>query len=451
VEIVLGVHSSAAPKNPKSAKKHVMTSPTLIARPAAVMDGGPLHGKGVAAPVSAVARGAGGEIAGQSQTGSMADRKLRLLQRTGLFGEDTKGATVERACTLDDLREAYRLVHDVYLGTGFIRPEASGLRLRIFETSSDTATFVAKVNGRVVGVLSIVGDSPDLGLPSDSAFKEELDALRARGSRVCEVTNQAVAEEYRKSAVPTELMRCAITHAWKAGYHEGVATVSPSHNGFYDLLGFRQLGSQRSYSQKLHDPVVALSMELQRHFSPPVNGDETERFLHQFMAGENRFLHCVADWAKIAKRNFLNPDFLQQLFVTQSNFIATCSAGELKILHRRWGHEMFEAVTANVFEGGNELCAGAVPCKKRPARSGRMTARPFASGTVTPFLDSAPEVFENFGERLQRFATAARDQITHPFLDLWSWSDAPFEARESANGFSRRSQPGIGHSRALSG
>lgn len=373
----------------------------------------------VAAPaaVEPKAGKSGRECSLEATEENVADRKLRLLRRAGLFGEDTKGAVIERACTLDDLRAAYRLVHDVYLGTGFICPEPSGLRLRIFETSSDTATFVAKVKGKVVGVLSIVGDSSDLGLPSDAAFKDELDQRRAQKSRLCEITNQAVAEEYRKSAVPTELMRCAITHAFNTGYDEGVATVSPSHNGFYDLLGFRQLGSERSYSQKLHDPVVALTMDIRHHFRVRAMTNETERFLHHFMVGGNRFFNRVAVWANVAKRNFLNPLFLQQLFVTQSNFLAACTARELAILRRRWGQEMFEAVMAGDFSAtdpSSPTCQSSV-------------------GSETPFLHSAPEVFENFGGRLQRFATAARDQVAHPLLDLWSWSDAPFEGRTGEN------------------
>lgn len=164
-------------------------------------------------------------------------RKLALLKRAGLFSGNTEGAVIERACSVEDLRKAYRLVHDVFLGTGYISPEPAGLRLRIFETTSEMATFVAKVDGRVVGVLSMIGDTQDFGLPCDSAFKVELDALRASGAKLCELTNQAVEEEYRKSAVPTELMRCAMAHSLDAGYDENIATVSPSHNGFYELFG----------------------------------------------------------------------------------------------------------------------------------------------------------------------------------------------------------------------
>lgn len=286
---------------------------------------------------------------GEAGSRSIADRKLGLLQRTGLFGTDTRGASIERAYTLEDLREAYRLVHQVYLGTGYLNPEPAGMRLRIYETTSETATFVAKKDGRVVGVLSVVGDSSDLGVPSDAAFRAELDQLRAKGSRLCEVTNQAVDEAYRKSAVPTELMRCAIAHSVKAGYHVGIVSVSPSHHGFYDLMGFRRLGSQRSYSEKIHDPVVALSMDINQWRRPPPGQNTAEQFMHHFAAIANPFLSQVADWAKQAVRHFLNPELLEQLFVADRNFLSECSPAELSILQRRWGQELFGAVTGNSY------------------------------------------------------------------------------------------------------
>ena len=276
---------------------------------------------------------------------SLVDRKLWLLTRSGLFGDDTKGARIERACTVEDLRKAYKLVHDVYLGTGFIEPEPTGMRLRIFEMTPDMATFVAKVDGRVVGVLSVLDDTSELGLPSDSAFKDELDPLRAAGKRLCEITNQAVAPEYRKSAVPTELMRCAVAHLTIEGFDQAIAAVSPSHGSFYDLSGFREIGSERSYSTKLHDPVVALSMDIGQFRRTPANLNETERFIHHFLGPGNHFVPHVKGWEKAAQKHFLDADLLAQLFVTERNFVAECSRAELEVLQRRWGHELFSKVT----------------------------------------------------------------------------------------------------------
>jgi len=38
-------------------------------------------------------------------------QRVALLKRSGLFGSDTCGAVVQRATTLDELRQAYRLVY----------------------------------------------------------------------------------------------------------------------------------------------------------------------------------------------------------------------------------------------------------------------------------------------------------------------------------------------------
>jgi ribosomal protein S18 acetylase RimI-like enzyme len=275
---------------------------------------------------------------------NVADRKLGLLRRSGLFGENLKGCTIERAYSAEDLRQAYRLVHDVFLGRGFIDPDPSRMRVRIYETTPETATFVAKEGDRVVAVLSVVEDSEDLGLPSDCAFKDELDALRRAGRRLCEVTNQAVAEDYRKSAVPTELMRCAIAVSLTGGYDEAIAAVSPNHNGFYDLLGFRPVGSLRSYSKTVDDPVVALSMDIDQYRTRQRNLSSAAQFIRDFLTDGNQFLSRVSEWAAEARRQFLNPELLRQLFVLEKNIFSSFDSAELGILHRRWGDETFAAV-----------------------------------------------------------------------------------------------------------
>src|SRR5450432_742030 len=60
-------------------------------------------------------------------------RRLAFLKRSGLFDGNVEGVTFERAWSLNDLREAYRLVHDVYAKSGYICSESSRVRVRIFE------------------------------------------------------------------------------------------------------------------------------------------------------------------------------------------------------------------------------------------------------------------------------------------------------------------------------
>jgi ribosomal protein S18 acetylase RimI-like enzyme len=274
------------------------------------------------------------------------DRKVALLKRSGLFGGNTRGARIMRAATVEDLSAAYRLVHDVYLGAEYIKHEAGSTRVRIFETSPDTATFIAKYQGTVVGVLSIIHDTPEAGLPSDSAFEEELKRMRDTGLKLGEVTNQAVAPEFRRSAVPTELMRCALAHGINEGFDLGIAAVCPSHNPFYELLGFEQVGGKRSYSEKLHDPVVPLMIDLRKHRKTPRNMNEVQRFMYNFLMAHNPYLAYVEAWGKPAREHFLNPATLSRLFVAERNFIKECTDEDLQVLHAHWGEDLFRQVDA---------------------------------------------------------------------------------------------------------
>ena len=273
-------------------------------------------------------------------------RRLARLTRAGLFGTNTHGAIIEQASTFHDLQQAYRLVHDVYVESGYIRPDTSGIRLRMFEASPDEATFVAKIEGRVVGVVSVAADSVALGLPSDTCFKEVLDELRAQGARLSEMTNQAVAAEYRKSGIATELMRCAAAHVIRGQFDENVAVISPNHAAFYKILGFREIGTPRSYSDTVYDPVVALSTGLDQYRKPvPDPGDETRCFVQNFMADGNPFMAQVEQWARAAAAHFRDSQLLRQLFISETAFITQCSKEDLAFLKRIWGRRPFNSVT----------------------------------------------------------------------------------------------------------
>jgi ribosomal protein S18 acetylase RimI-like enzyme len=256
---------------------------------------------------------------------------------------------------LPELRAAYALVHDVFVGTGYIHPEAGGIRLRIFEACPETATFIAKKEGEVVGVLSVVLDSHELGLPSDAAFKVELDSLRKTGARLCEVTNQAVAKEYRRSALLTELMRCAIAYMLNAGCDRAIATVSPNHSGFYQFVGFDQLGAERSYSKKLHDPVVALCGDLSLLKKARSSfATQAEEYVYNFMTRAHRFRGDAAERSRRAKQHFLSAELLEGLLLGGRNFFTECSLSELLHLRSSWGRELFDLVWET---SGSELSA----------------------------------------------------------------------------------------------
>ncbi len=273
-------------------------------------------------------------------------KKLALLQRTGLFAGGPPDIAIQRARTAEEFRAAYRLVHDVYVERGYCREKDCGKRHRGFEATLKMATFIATTtDGTVVGVLSVVGDCGPCGLPSEGAFGEEIAAIRTAGFQLCEVTNQAIDSRYRKTALATELMRCAMAHGISMGYQRAIATVSPGHVGFYNILNFFPIGPARSYSQTIHDPVIALCGDLDFYRAESDGLTEPSAFIHRFMTSENPFLSRVARWHDEAHFTFHEPNFLRTLLNCECSFPEECTDSEVVFIEEQLGWQLFEEAT----------------------------------------------------------------------------------------------------------
>jgi hypothetical protein len=157
-----------------------------------------------------------------------------------------------------------------------------------------------------------------------------------------------VAQEYRRSALLTELMRCATAYMLEVQCDRAIATVSPNHSSFYEFVGFEQLGAERSYSQKLHDPVVALCGDLSLlDRAAPSFSSSAEEYVFNFMSQAHRLRDQAAEWSHEAKLHFLSADLLKGLLLSQRNFLAECSLSELFHLRNSWGGELFDVVWAS--------------------------------------------------------------------------------------------------------
>ena len=78
----------------------------------------------------------------------------------------------------EDLDEALGLIHDGFVEAGYVAPLPSGRRMHPSYLNPGTFFALARSGGQTVGVCNIVCDGP-FGLPSDRAFAEENDAVRA--------------------------------------------------------------------------------------------------------------------------------------------------------------------------------------------------------------------------------------------------------------------------------
>ena len=275
-------------------------------------------------------------------------RRLKFFRRVGLRSAKSADISVVRATNLEDLVGAYGLVHQTFVEQGFIPPEEGGLRIRPFEALPEMATFVAKLEGRIVAVMSIVPDSQELGLPGDHAFRAELDCLRAEGRRICEVTNDVVAKEHRTGTFFIQLTRACFAHAQSIGCDDVFACVNPQHACFFEsVLLFEPCGNRRSYSGAPGDLVEGKRLSLQGLEERAIEMDRmlgADAFLRDYYYTANPYHARVRAWAKVARNAFADPEMLRELFVRRSRLPERCSPEELAAIRKRWGPELFEEV-----------------------------------------------------------------------------------------------------------
>lgn len=286
-------------------------------------------------------------------------RRIRMLKDAGLLGRSAFTEHISRATTPDDLRDAYRLVHDAYVEQGYILPHHTGLRIRVFEALPHTATFVAKAQGEIIGTMSLVLEAPGLGLPSEKLFRDEILELRANRHRgpLCEVSNLAVKPEFRRTSLFYELIRPIFAQAflWRCSY--GFISICPKHAKFFqDVIQFDPWGDCRTYCEETQDVVVGMCMDLatiERRFRATDELLGADAFLHRDFFADNPFIDKCREWEHAALCTFREPEPLRSLFIDEGCLLERCTDDERECLRFAWGPILSRALLT---ESADDSC-----------------------------------------------------------------------------------------------
>lgn len=98
--------------------------------------------------------------------------------------------------TKEELEACFRLLHDAYVGSGFMQPDPSGMRVTIYHALPTTTTLCAKFDGEVVGTISLIRESV-FGFPLQAIF--DLHEVREHKGRIAEVSALAVHSKFRNT------------------------------------------------------------------------------------------------------------------------------------------------------------------------------------------------------------------------------------------------------------
>lgn len=140
--------------------------------------------------------------------------------------------------TEQELEDCFRILHDAYVGSGFMKPDLSGMRITQYHALPTTTTLCAKYEGRVVGTISMIREGV-LGFPMQAIFN--LESVRAKGGNIAEISALAVHPDFRKTggAILFPLMK--FMHKYCTEYFDTrhlVIAVNPEKIELYEALLF---------------------------------------------------------------------------------------------------------------------------------------------------------------------------------------------------------------------
>ncbi len=167
--------------------------------------------------------------------------------------------------TKEELEACFRLLHDAYVDSGFMKPDPSGMRVTIYHALPTTTTLCAKFDDEVVGTLSLIRESV-FGFPLQSIF--DLSKVRARKGKIAEVSALAVHPKFRKTggAILFPLMKFMYDYCTTFfDTRHLVIAVNPNRIELYEsLLFFQRLTENhvRNYDFANGAPAVGASLDL---------------------------------------------------------------------------------------------------------------------------------------------------------------------------------------------
>ncbi len=189
-------------------------------------------------------------------------RRTVRIKRSGIKAselEDLDRPAVKFAETRDELAQAFALVYDIYFKKKYIQqPKAHGMLYSIYSLLPRTTHIIAKSYLTVISNLTEIFDSPAFGLPMDSIYQKELDAFRAQGREVIELSALATPREHRWKNIFHYLVQVMYWYSVYTGVDDVCIAVNPRHVRYYNsLFPFEVFGPERTYG-RVGAPAVGL-------------------------------------------------------------------------------------------------------------------------------------------------------------------------------------------------
>lgn len=264
------------------------------------------------------------------------------------------------AQTKEELQACFQLLHDAYVGSGFMRPDPSGMRVSIYHALPTTTTLCAKFDGEVVGTISLIRESV-FGFPLQSIF--ELYDIREKKGRIAEVSALAVHLKFRNTGGTILFPLMKFMYEYSTTFFDTrhlVIAVNPNRIEMYEsLLFFERLteSSVEKYDFANGAPAIGASLDL--YVAPSifkrVYGKKARRknLYAYFLRTKLRNIRMPSRRYFTTNDPVMTPDLLDYFFNQCTPTFQNLSEREKRLLHSIYNHAEYQQVLPPVFSDSN--------------------------------------------------------------------------------------------------
>jgi hypothetical protein len=185
-------------------------------------------------------------------------RQMRVAKPDGTEAQelevDERTFQIQLANTETERSDASSLIHRMYASRGYTVKNP-------LQNNPHRVTITISEDELVIGTITLGIDS-SVGILADEVFKDEVDAYRARGRKVCELTKLAFDPSTRSKVALASLFHIIFVYLRRVLECTDIfIEVNPRHRRFYErMLGFKKLGPKK-INPRVNAPAYLLCAE----------------------------------------------------------------------------------------------------------------------------------------------------------------------------------------------
>ncbi len=238
--------------------------------------------------------------------------------------------------SIDEIKEAFRLLYDTYLSSGLQKPDPSLMKISFHNLLPISFLITVKKNGKVCGMLSVIQESDDR-LPINELFNNEIGRIRKKDSLICELSGLAVDTSLMSGESRTVLLslfrKAFILGHDLLGCTDFCMMVNPRHCDYYQKeFNYEKIGQIRHYDKVNGAPAVPMRLNLEK--GAELFKKSNPRLYKHFFVEDHQMIKERSYHELYRQRNLYDIKYIRSLVESKKDLLTNLTEEERVILCR---------------------------------------------------------------------------------------------------------------------